>query len=157
MSVTMQNGRAASPQAITALEQILGRALPVDYLAFVAVHDGATPEGNFIAIGPENESTVSGFVPVAEIPREIQRVDGFPPGWCPVAWDASGNYFCLGQRDGAVYFWDHEVPEPPKQLVGSFKEFLERLQPFDPRSVQLKPGQVKSAWINPDFLKKLRE
>jgi len=53
-----------------------------------------------------------------------------------------------------VFFGDHELPDKLTQL-GSFAAFLELLEPFDPDSIQLKPGQVGRVWIDPEFLKKL--
>jgi hypothetical protein len=54
---------------------------------------------------------------------------------------------------GAVYFWDHEQPTPSVQIASDFAAFVELLRPFDPDSIKLMPGQVMSAWIDPDFLK----
>jgi len=42
------------------------------------------------------------------------------------------------------------------KLASSVFEFLESLTPFDLDSVELKDGQVESAWIDPDFLKGLK-
>jgi len=35
--------------------------------------------------------------------------------------------------------------------------FLDRRKPFDINSVQLKPGQVKKVWIDPEFLKRIKK
>lgn len=48
-------------------------------------------------------------------------------------------------------FWDHEL-EQETALNATFTAFLESLEEFDPRSVELKPGQVVSAWIDPSLL-----
>ena len=66
-----------------------------------------------------------------------------------------GNYVFVDGATGAVYFWDHEQPTPPVQMASDFAAFMEMLEPFDPGSIKLKPGQVKTAWIDPDFLKSL--
>ena len=57
---------------------------------------------------------------------------------------------------GAIYFWDHERPELATKLADSIGAFLELLEPFDVSSVKRKPGQVKKAWIDPEFLKRLK-
>jgi hypothetical protein len=60
-------------------------------------------------------------------------------------------------QDGAVFYWDHEVPAPVIRLAPSFGEFLALLQPFDMNNVHLKPGQVKRVWVNPEFLKRQKQ
>lgn len=51
---------------------------------------------------------------------------------------------------------DHEIPglDAMIRLAPSLAEFLESVTPFDSKQIKLKSGQVKKAWINPDFLKK---
>jgi hypothetical protein len=44
-----------------------------------------------------------------------------------------------------VFFGDHEVPDEPTELATDFGSFLEILRPYDIRSIQLKPDQVKSS------------
>lgn len=67
----------------------------------------------------------------------------------PFAQDDCGNFFV--RDNGTFYFLDHETDELTL-LASSEDEFLAGIHPIQP--VELKPGQVKSAWINPDFLKK---
>jgi hypothetical protein len=62
--------------------------------------------------------------------------------------DACGNLF-LYAPDGSVSFWDHETEEQTP-LARSVEEFLALL--VEPAPVVLKPGQVKSVWIDPEFL-----
>jgi hypothetical protein len=40
-------------------------------------------------------------------------------------------------------------------MASDFSAFMEMLEPFDPGSIKLRPGQAKSVWIDPDFLKSL--
>jgi len=68
----------------------------------------------------------------------------------PFAEDSCGNYFVL--RAGFVYFWDHETGDTTF-LAASIDQFIEAL--VAPTPVKLREGQVKSAWINPEFAKKL--
>ena len=55
--------------------------------------------------------------------------------------------------DGRVAFWDHELEDddPVSVLASDFASFFETLRPFDPSSVELKPGQVISVWVDPDL------
>ena len=158
--MTVQIGKAKrrpSARRIAAVEAALGAALPDDYKAFLARHDGARPEPNIFRISDTNSAGVNGFIPAAELLKERALLaDELLPGAVPIAWAEGGNYVVLEPgRGGAVSFWDHEEPEGLTPLAESFSAFLELLQPFDASSVELKPGQVQSAWIDPDFLKSL--
>jgi len=80
-----------------------------------------------------------------------ERIEGFPKKAIPIAEDSCGNYVWLDQETGAIFFWDHEIDGVGEKIAESFETFLTILQPFDPSSVRLRPGQVKSVWANPDF------
>jgi hypothetical protein len=56
-----------------------------------------------------------------------------------------------------VFFWDHELPDGPTELAADFGSFLESLEPFDIRMVQMKPDQVKKVWVDAEFLKRLKK
>lgn len=63
----------------------------------------------------------------------------------------------INQADGgAAFYWDHEWPDSMVRLPSNFRSFMELLEPFDIASIKLSPGQVKTAWIDPDFLKGLQ-
>lgn len=66
--------------------------------------------------------------------------------------DGCGNFF-LHAPDGSVSFWDHET-EDESVLATSVEEFCDSL--VEPTPVVLRPEQVKSVWIDPDFLAEQR-
>jgi hypothetical protein len=155
VKVKLTKGRLALLADTEKLEREIGEALPNSFLEFIGQHDGAEPETNIFKIGGANESGVNGFIPVREIPDERANIENLPSTAFPVAWAEGGNYVFVDAACGTVYFWDHEQPIPPVQMASDFAAFVELLEPFDPGSIKLKPGQVKSAWIDPDFLKSL--
>lgn len=65
-----------------------------------------------------------------------------------LAEDGCGNYFVL--LNEAVCFWDHETDEN-EVLSDSIDDFVSRCSA--PEEVELEPGQVESAWIDPEFAK----
>ena len=91
--------------------------------------------------------------------EERQYIDDIPNQAYPIAWASCGNYVLLDEGKGEqVYFWDHELPdENIIKLANNFDEFLSTLEPFDINSIELKPGQVKKVWIDPEFLKRIKE
>ena len=156
MKLKLTKGRTASKDEIATLQRKLEEPLPSEFIEFVARNDGAEPEPNIFKIGATNDAGVNGFIPAKEIASEMSRIENLPDGSFPVAWAEGGNYVFVNLvAGGSVFFWDHEQPENIIRLASSFRAFLEMLEPFDVNSIKLKPGQVKKAWIDPDFLKGL--
>ena len=67
--------------------------------------------------------------------------------WTALAIDDCGNMFVMS-KEGHICLWDHETDDVTK-LTDSFKEFCSHCS--QPKEVDLKPGQVISKWVNPDF------
>jgi len=155
MKIKMRNGRSATPGEIARFEGQIGHSLPLSFLEFVRKHDGAEPETNLFKIGEAIESGVNGFIPIGEILVERANIEGIPSTLIPVAWAEGGNYVLLDLTSGVLLFWDHEQPNFKIRLVSDFASFIGMLEPFDPASIKLRPGQVESVWIDPDFLKSL--
>lgn len=154
--IKISGGHRLSEEEIRNVENDMGVSLPDDYRCFVSNHDGARPQPNIFSISESNESGVNEFIPLRRIRRECTFIENLIDGRMPIAWAEGGNYVCLDiSPGGGVFFWDHEEPERDTKLASNFSGFIELLGPFDPASVELKPGQVKSAWIDPEFLKSL--
>ncbi len=150
MSVTIPLTSGLDEAAIRKLEFRMKCLLPSAYRAFVARHDGATPEDNIFSTSA-NQSEVRRFIRLTEAASLRASIEGFPRQAIPMAEDSCGNYVWLDHKSGAVFFWDHEQDSDGEKIADTFDLFLADLQPFDPKSVNLKPGQVKSAWIDPNF------
>ena len=157
MKIELIQQGSASPEDLLILENRIGARLIPDYVTFALQNDGAQPEANIFKVGTGNQSNIHSFLAVKEIPAAMRHIENLPPQTFPIARDDCGNYILLGTAGaGAVLFWDHEQPEALVKIAESFTAFLELLEPFDGSSVQLLPDQVKSAWIDPEFLKRLQ-
>lgn len=153
MSVEIGTGGSASMADIAAVEEFLGTELPTGLKSFIAEHDGAKPETNIFRITNENDSGVNRFIPARQFVSERKFIDNLPPRAFPLAWAEGGNYVLVDMNAReAVFFWDHETQELIR-LAEDFNDFLGSLQPFNVDDVELKSGQVKSVWVDPDFLK----
>jgi hypothetical protein len=158
LKIGLTNGKVASDATIRALEAALGCDISDSFKSFVLANDGAKTETNTFKIAENNDSGVNQFIPVGEILKERSHVENLSRKAYPVAWAEGGNYIFLDEAaDGAVFFWDHELPESPTLLASSFSAFLDLLEPFDTKKVELKPGQVKRVWIDPEFAKRLKK
>jgi len=161
----VRTGPALNEQTLSGTEEKLGVRFPEDYREFLLRHDGAKPESNEFAVPAiHGGSGVNDFLALAEVVAEKERRrDRVPSNAWPIAYAEGGNLVCLvvGERAG-VYFWDHEQEAEEGQpatwanmflLSETFSGFLDVLRPFDVNSIELKPGQVISAWIDPSLLK----
>ena len=155
MSVGFKKGRLLSEADVAAFEKHAGVQLPRDYREFVLQRDGAEPDTNIFPVGNGNDSGVNRFIPLRKTLAERQYIDHVSMEFLPVAWAEGGNYVCVNLERGWVFFWDHEQPSGELKLAESFAQFLEMMAPFDVSKIELKPDQVKKAWIDPDFLKGL--
>jgi hypothetical protein len=158
MNIKLKKGKPVSEETCLRLQAALGCPLSRSFMSFLRENDGAEPETNIFKIAHGNESGVNRFIPASQILRERDRIENIPDKAYPVAWAEGGNYVFIDEgRNGGVFFWDHEMPEHIVELAPSFGAFLDVLKPFDISQIQLKPGQVKRAWIDPEFLKSLNQ
>jgi hypothetical protein len=158
MKIKLTKGKPASEETCVSLQSALGCHLSDSFKSFLRDNDGAEPETNILKITNKNESGVNRFIPVREILKERTHIENIPDKAYPVAWAEGGNYvFVDEEKDGAVFFWDHEAPENIVKLAPNFGAFLDLLEPFDIKKIELKPGQVKKVWIDPEFLKRLKK
>ncbi len=96
------------------------------------------------------------LVSVADIGAVRAEEPGrFAADLIPIAYAEGGNLVFVDLRDGSVHFWDHELEDvgPWRRLDDGFRTFWERLEKFEPASVELDPADVQSVWVDPDLLK----
>lgn len=151
------SNRGVTEKDISNFEDTSGMSLPVDYKEFLKSHNGSVPETNVFSIDAKNESGITEFIPLGSLVHEKRLIRGkWSSKLLPIAWAEGGNYVCLdlAQRT-QVIFWDHELPDTLAVLAENFTAFLKLLQPFDVSKVEIRPGQLKSAWIDPEFLKEI--
>lgn len=156
MVVALNAGKSASWRDIASIEAIIGCPLSQAVRDFLDRYDGARPAPNSFRVSGSTSSGVALFIPASEIAALRSRVNGLPreKGIYPIAQDTCGNFVLIDEmRGGEVQFWDHERDDPPVRLAAALGEFLDALRPAE--EVVLKPGQVESAWIDPDFLKEI--
>ena len=159
MTIAFKRSRPITATDIASFEQAAGIELPGQYRDFLLQYNAAKPETNIFAIpGGSNQSGVNEFIPLEKILVESKNVDGVDCRFIAVGWTEGGNYICIDLDSvGEVFFWDHEQPSDRLRLARSWNEFLQMLQPFDVSKIELKPGQVKKAWVDSEFLKNLKK
>lgn len=159
MKVVLKGGRRAAGSDIAALEALIRQPLDVEFRRFIEANNGADPEENSFPVeGVAHVGGVTEFIPIENVISERKFIDDIGSHAYPVACSEGGNYVILDQdQGGAIFFWDHEVQGGISRLADSFDAFLDMIEPFDASTIRPAPGQVKSAWIDPNFLKQFRD
>jgi cell wall assembly regulator SMI1 len=151
MKIKIQKNKNISQEQISQCEQEIGIKFPKDYYEFLLDYNGAEPSPNIFDLKGGDSAGVNQFIPISEIARSREKTEGFPKNMLPIAWASCGNYVYLNPLSGGIYFWDHEIQDADYKVADNFSEFLAILKPFDLNQIELKPGQVKAVWGNPDF------
>jgi hypothetical protein len=159
VTIALHGGKTASQDALSTLEKLIHHALSPAVRRFVTSEDGAKPDPNIFLVDGQNESGINEFIPVSVIPRELKLIGSLPRHAYPIARAEGGNFIIIDEAsDGGVFFLDHEeYGSPLTKLAKNLEDFLNKLEPFDIQSVEIKPGQVKSVWIDPAFLAQLNK
>lgn len=155
MKVGLKDGRQAAVNDLSVLDAAIGQPIDTQFRRFVATNNGAKPESNSFSVdGVAHMGEVAEFIAVENILSERSYIHNISSQAYPVASSVGGNYVILDQdQSGNIFFWDHEIEGEIKKIADSFDEFLNMIEPFDPNSAKPELGQVKSAWIDPEFLK----
>lgn len=110
----------------------------------------------------KNISNIEGKEYFSPLTNEVYRISEafsgeLPKGFStesfgiPFAYDGCGNFFTENDKK-EICFWDHETDQVAV-IAKSWDAFSSTC--VDPRSVELKEGQVKSSWIDPEFAKQM--
>lgn len=151
MTVSLEHGKPASEDAIRKAEKGLGIEISMPFRRFLARQNGAKPENNSFRFSKTGSCRVNRFIPVAKIAAERENIENIPRSAYPIAWAEGGNYIFIDEgKKGAVYFWDHELPDNVARLAPQFDEFLDGLEPHRPAPVD--PSRLKSIRVNYELM-----
>ena len=154
MRIDIQTTQPPSLQHVQIVEEHFGVPLPKSYAGFLESHDGAKVKANVFRSGEHDGNIgVNRFIPLSDTLNEMQFITRLSERVLPFAWAAGGNYLLLNVDTEDVSFWDHETSEM-QHVASTFEIFISHLEPL---KVQLKPGQVKRVWVDPDLLKELKD
>ncbi|RQR79225.1 SMI1/KNR4 family protein [Burkholderia sp. Bp9012] len=101
---------------------------PSDYRVFLKKYNGGCFNEGYLQETPIGPLIVSYFSTLAasknrHIPTQIENLDEYiPAGFVPIADDPGGNLYLMdcdgsSERNGKVYFWNHESAEPAEEAV----------------------------------------
>jgi hypothetical protein len=158
MNIKFSKPKPFESKDLNYLAAYVGCDLPDDLINFFRDFNGSKPETNIFSVCDDNDSGVNYFIPLSDVVDESKYIGVVERNIIPIAVAEGGNYVVVAcQENFSIFFWDHEKKDELIFLANGIYDFLSTLNPFDPDSVELKDGQVESAWIDPDFLKSLKE
>lgn len=157
------------------IENIVGATFPKEYIRFLRKYNGGLPEANVVTSEKTLDFILTSFYgtdlePVNDIYSRFKTFEGRVPNGCvPIASDAGGNLVVLNlsnSKYGYVFFWDHEEELMYEDagmnlddlflIAPSFNEFLNMIKP-DHIEEDLRRYEVKEVWVDPDFLKEIKD
>ena len=156
-----------SLEEIEAFERSQNLSLPKEYEGFLMQFSGGEPETNVFKITENNDSGVNKFMDLGELASSLAVYKNRIPDWfLPIAHAEGGNLVGIGMsgdNTNKIFFWDHEGEELDESkkstnkniylLSDTLNSFLTNIEPFSIKDIKLRPGQVKSVWIDPEMLK----
>lgn len=162
MPIRFDDPQPIDRAAVRTVEEQLGFDLPAEYVELLtSVSNGGSVEPAVFA--DDLDIGVVGFLGVARTDdwdlatRVAQYAGDLPDGLLPIADAEGGNLVCTevgGGRVGSIWFWDHEhAANAARRVAASLDAFIAGLESYD--NVDATP-EVESAYINPDFLAKLK-
>lgn len=117
------------------LEEKYSITLPEQYREFLLKYNGGeTPETSF-KIGRE-DSVIRAFYGIGDVIYSFSSIEEFIPDFLkkqflPIASDVFGNYIVIGldeNKNGQIWFSDHEKGFKATYLTEDFKEFLKKVK-----------------------------
>ncbi|MEH7609006.1 SMI1/KNR4 family protein [Priestia megaterium] len=172
------NAKRFNHKDLERVEKKVGASFPEQYINFLRKYNGGEVENSIVELPFEEiESFIlSSFfgTRVEDINDIISCYDTFenriPKGCVPIGRDVGGNIVCLNLNRkgyGYIFLWDHDIElefednEMETQdlyyVAPSFDDFLQMIKPYNPEEDDLDGYEVEEVWIDPDFLKELKD
>ena len=118
MKITTLNS-PATEAAIAACERRIGRPIPTAYRAFLAKHNGGTPQPATFAFVDDAGATASSINEFLSVGADYESIEKYlavfgtrvSSDLFPIANDPGGNLVLIGtgaENDGRIFFWDHD-------------------------------------------------
>jgi len=172
------NSKRFSQKDLDELEKKVCASFPEEYVNFLRKYNGGEVEDNIIELpsGEIESFILSSFfgTRLEDINDLLSCYDTFesriPKGSIPIGRDVGGNIVCLNlnrERYGYIFFWDHDIElefednemeiQDLYYVAPSFDDFLHMIKPYDPEEDDLDGYEIEEVWIDPDFLKELKD
>jgi cell wall assembly regulator SMI1 len=141
-----KDGGPAADGALEAAEESLGAALPDDYRAFLAEHDGVRLDDNRM----DGDHTPSGGADSLFAAKDLRRIED---GMVAIGEAGGGDKIALALDSGRVFQWEHETDDAT-ELAPSFRAWFDALVPLT--DDDLPDVVVHSAGVKRGFLRRMR-
>lgn len=144
------------------------------YISFLEIHNGGQPESNIVKTKDSTEEFSINDIYGVGLEEYSNIIDVYyrykdrmPVGYLAIAYTEGGNLVCIDTNVestslGAIYLWDHDNELPDDEFKSeiycvsdTFTDFIEMIHEYDGKDIEELGYEVKSVWIDPDFLNEI--
>lgn len=152
----------------------LGTNLPEAYINFLKKNNGGIPVLNIVELQNEEIKSFSvndffgvNHIKITDLKYQYETYkERIPSGNIPICRVEGGNIVCLNIDNGFISLWDHDTELMKEEVVSvnsllkvasNFENFLSLIKPYHHHEDDLDDYKVEDVWIDPDFLKELKD
>lgn len=155
MNIEIKSVEPYSDFELSELERYSGISVDDDIRKFFNEYNGARFSPSGLQGDVREDVGVSEFLSIAQILIEVQQFR-FRSGYIPIALAEGGNYVVIDLVSKAVLFLDHEVEDGYREIAADVDDFVKRLIPNAEIQDDFSGMKVKSVWIDPVFLARIK-
>lgn len=155
MSIEINSVEPYSDFELSELEVYSGVSVSDEVRAFFNKYSGAQFSPSGLQGDVREDVGISGFLSVAQILIEVRQFK-FRSGYIPIALAEGGNHVVIDLVRKDVLFLDHEVEDGYRKVAPDVDDFVKRLIPNTEIQDDFSGMKVKSVWIDPAFLARIK-
>ncbi|SEU13409.1 SMI1/KNR4 family protein [Pseudomonas graminis] len=155
MNIEIKSVEPYSDFELSELERYSGVSVDDEIRKFFNEYNGARFSPSGLQGDVREDVGVSEFLSIAQILIEVQQFR-FRSGYIPIALAEGGNYVVIDLVSKAVLFLDHEVEDGYREIAADVDDFVKRLIPNAEIQDDFSGMKVKSVWIDPVFLARIK-
>lgn len=172
------NSKRFNHKDLERVEKKVGASFPQEYVNFLRKYNGGEVENSIVELPLEE---IESFILSSFFGTRVEDINDIlscyatfenriPKGCVPIGRDVGGNIVCLNlntEKYGAIFLWDHDIEldfdenemdiQDLYYVASSFDEFLHMIKEYNPEEDDLDGYEVEEVWIDPDFLKELKD
>ena len=157
MTIEIRDKKKISNTDILNFENFYHCRVPKNFIRFLYKYNGGKLDSNVYKINENYDISINKFLTLSEMEEIIPHIENIGECVFPFALVEGGNYLLINFENGSISYWDHEEPYKKYFLSDNIQGFLLKLESFDVNSVDLPEDQIKSVWVDPEFLKSLKK
>lgn len=155
MNIEIKSVEPYSDFELSELERYSGVSVDDEVRQFFNEYNGARFSPSGLQGDVRDDVGICAFLSISQILIEVQKFR-FRSGYIPIALAEGGNYVVIDLVSKAILFLDHEVEDGYRKVAANVGDFVKRLIPNAEIQDDFSGMKVKSVWIDPAFLARIK-